>query len=93
MRKTADLAKGVTITAGLAGVRVHLDGLPKSSEAESVCGGTARAPGGAQATVTSPRLDQTIALSDGTRIVFVAAETPQEIESAALPAAGPRPSG
>ena len=69
---------GLTITAGSAGAPIDLDGLLRSSQTESLGGGAARAvPGGTQATVISPRLDRTVALSDGTRIVFAAAETPQ----------------
>jgi len=69
---------GLTVTAGSAGAPIDLDGLLRSGQTESLGGGAARAvPGGAQATVTSPRLDRTVALSDGTRIVFAAAETPQ----------------
>jgi hypothetical protein len=82
-RKTRVMSgNGMTITAASAGAPADPDTLLRSSATESLCGGTARAvPGGVQAAVTSSRLVRTVALSDGTRIVFAAVETTQEIES------------
>jgi hypothetical protein len=77
----------VTITSGSAGPRIDvsrwLDAARGGSLPGSLPGGLARAvPGGAQAATVGPSQVRTVALSDGSRITFAAARTPQELEPA-----------
>ena len=73
----------VTITSGCAGSMIDVSQWLDAARGGSLPGGWARAvPGGAQAAETGPSLVRTVALSDGSRITFAAARTPQELEPA-----------
>jgi hypothetical protein len=76
---------GVTITAGAEVSRIDLASVlaRRPADGESIGGGMPRAvSGGAQAVATESGKARTVALSDGTHIVFAAAEPPERVEPA-----------
>jgi hypothetical protein len=75
---------GVTIAGGSNAPRIAVaQWLDAAMASASTPGATARAvPGGAQAAAVTPSQVRTVALSDGTRITFAVAKTPQELEPA-----------